>query len=61
MFTVGATRATDDGRGVTANLKTSRTSRTSSRRKFPKAFDLRGEVYMERDAFQAMTSASGGG
>ena len=32
----------------------SRTSRTSSRAKFPKAFDVRGEVYMERHAFQEM-------
>ena len=55
VFTVGATRGDGTtGEDVTANLKTVKDIPHKLKGKFPKAFDVRGEVYMERDAFQAM-------
>ena len=55
VFTVGATRGDGTtGEDVTANLKTVKDIPHKLKGKFPKAFDVRGEVYMERDAFQEM-------
>src|SRR6185295_10085767 len=54
-FTVGATRGDGTtGEDVTANLKTVKDIPHKLKGKFPKAFDVRGEVYMERHAFQEM-------
>src|SRR6478609_5662920 len=54
-FTVGATRGDGaTGEDVTANLKTVKDIPHKLKGKFPKSIDVRGEVYMERDAFQAM-------
>jgi DNA ligase (NAD+) len=54
-FTVGATRGDGTtGEDVTANLKTVKDIPHKLKGKFPKAFDVRGEIYMERHAFQAM-------
>ncbi|HLM11179.1 MAG TPA: NAD-dependent DNA ligase LigA [Reyranella sp.] len=55
VFTVGATRGDGTtGEDVTANLKTVKDIPHKLKGKFPKAFDVRGEIYMERHAFQAM-------
>jgi DNA ligase (NAD+) len=55
VFTVGATRGDGTtGEDVTANLKTVKDIPHKLKGKFPKAFDVRGEVYMERQAFQEM-------
>jgi DNA ligase (NAD+) len=55
VFTVGATRGDGTtGEDVPANLKTVKDIPHKLKGKFPKAFDVRGEVYMERHAFQEM-------
>jgi DNA ligase (NAD+) len=55
VFTVGATRGDGTtGEDVTANLKTVKDIPHKLKGKFPGAIDVRGEVYMERAAFQAM-------
>src|SRR4029450_2891177 len=55
VFTVGATRGDGTtGEDVTPNLKTVKDIPHKLKGKFPKAFDVRGEVYMERHAFQEM-------
>ena len=55
VFTVGATRGDGTtGEDVTANLKTVKDIPHKLKGKFPKAFDVRGEIYMERHAFQEM-------
>ena len=56
VFTVGATRGDGTtGEDVTANLRTVKDIPHKLKGgKFPKALDVRGEVYMERHAFQAM-------
>jgi DNA ligase (NAD+) len=54
-FTVGATRGDGTtGEDVTANLKTIKDIPHSLKGKAPKSLDVRGEVYMERGAFQEM-------
>jgi len=54
-FTVGATRGDGTtGEDVTANLKTIRDIPHELKGKAPKVLDVRGEVYMERHAFQEM-------
>src|SRR4051812_14348824 len=54
-FTVGATRGDGTtGEDVTANLKTVKDIPHKLKGKSPKSLDLRGEVYMERHAFEAM-------
>src|SRR5215475_508263 len=54
-FTVGATRGDGTtGEDVTPNLKTVKDIPHKLKGKFPKAIDVRGEVYMERHAFQEM-------
>ena len=55
VFTVGATRGDGTtGEDVTANLKTVKDIPHKLKGKFPTAFDVRGEIYMERHAFQEM-------
>lgn len=55
VFTVGATRGDGTtGEDVTPNLKTVKDIPHKLKGKFPKAIDVRGEVYMERHAFQEM-------
>ena len=52
---VGATRGDGTiGEDVTANLRTIRDIPHKLTGKFPKSIDVRGEVYMERKAFQQM-------
>jgi len=54
-FTVGATRGDGTtGEDVTANLETVKDIPHKLKGKFPKSIDVRGEVYMERQAFQEM-------
>src|SRR3954468_12521380 len=54
-FIVGATRGDGTtGEDVTANLKTIKDIPHTLKGKAPKILDVRGEVYMERAAFQAM-------
>ncbi len=54
-FTVGATRGDGTtGEDVTRNLKTVKDIPHKLKGKFPTAFDVRGEIYMERHAFQEM-------
>src|SRR6476659_661014 len=54
-FTVGATRGDGTtGEDVTANLRTIKDIPHTLKGKVPKALDVRGEVYRERHAFQAM-------
>ncbi len=54
-LTVGATRGDGTtGEDVTANLKTVEDIPHTLKGKFPKAIDVRGEIYMERKAFQEM-------
>ncbi len=57
-FTVGATRGDGTtGEDVTANLKTIRDIPHKLKgRGVPKAFDVRGEVYMERKAFEELNA-----
>ena len=55
VFIVGATRGDGTtGEDVTANLKTVKDIPHKLKGKFPKSIDVRGEVYMERKAFDAM-------
>ena len=55
VFTVGATRGDGTtGEDVTANLKTVKDIPHKLKGRFPKSIDVRGEVYMERKAFDAM-------
>jgi len=55
VFTVGATRGDGTtGEDVTANLRTVKDIPHKLKGKFPKAIDVRGEIYMERKAFEAM-------
>ncbi len=55
VFTVGATRGDGTtGEDVTANLKTVKDIPHKLKGKFPRSIDVRGEVYMERKAFDAM-------
>src|SRR6202011_5279456 len=55
VFTVGATRGDGTtGEDVTANLKTVKDIPHKLKGKFPKSIDVRGEVYMERKAFEEM-------
>jgi DNA ligase (NAD+) len=55
VFTVGATRGDGTtGEDVTPNLKTVKDIPHKLKGKFPKAIDVRGEVYMERHAFEEM-------
>ena len=54
-LTVGATRGDGTiGEDVTANLRTIKDIPHKLTGKFPKSIDVRGEVYMERKAFQEM-------
>src|SRR6478609_5710630 len=54
-FTVGATRGDGTtGEDVTANLRTIKDIPHALKGKAPKVLDVRGEVYMERAAFQEM-------
>ena len=54
-FTVGATRGDGTtGEDVTANLMTVKDIPHRLKGTFPKSIDVRGEVYMERQAFQEM-------
>ena len=54
-FTVGATRGDGTtGEDVTANLKTIEDIPHTLKGKAPKLIDVRGEVYMERHAFEEM-------
>ncbi|TAJ84059.1 NAD-dependent DNA ligase LigA [Reyranella sp.] len=54
-LTVGATRGDGTtGEDVTANLKTVKDIPHKLKGKAPKAIDVRGEIYMERKAFQEM-------
>ncbi|WP_395712494.1 NAD-dependent DNA ligase LigA [Reyranella sp.] len=54
-FVVGATRGDGTtGEDVTANLRTVRDIPHRLHGKAPRAFDVRGEIYMERKAFQQM-------
>ena len=54
-LTVGATRGDGTtGEDVTANLKTVKDIPHQLKGKPPKAIDVRGEIYMEREAFQEM-------
>src|SRR6188508_532295 len=54
-FTVGATRGDGTtGEDVTVNLKTIKDIPHQLKGKAPKILDVRGEVYMERHAFQEM-------
>jgi DNA ligase (NAD+) len=54
-FTVGATRGDGTtGEDVTANLRTVKDIPHRLKGSFPKSVDVRGEVYMERKAFDAM-------
>jgi DNA ligase (NAD+) len=55
VFTVGATRGDGTtGEDVTPNLKTVKDIPHKLKGNFPKAIDVRGEVYMERHAFEEM-------
>ena len=55
VFTVGATRGDGTtGEDVTANLRTVKDIPHKLKGKLPKAIDVRGEVYMERKAFEEM-------
>ena len=55
VFTVGATRGDGTtGEDVTANLKTIKDIPHKLKGKAPKVIDVRGEVYMERKAFEEM-------
>src|SRR4029077_4097045 len=55
VFTVGATRGDGTtGEDVTANLRTVKDIPHKLKGKFPKSIDVRGEVYMERKAFEEM-------
>ena len=55
VFTVGATRGDGTtGEDVTANLRTVKDIPHKLKGKFPKAIDVRGEIYMERKAFEEM-------
>src|SRR6266446_665535 len=54
-FVVGATRGDGTtGEDVTANLRTVKDIPHKLKGKFPKTIDVRGEIYMERKAFQQM-------
>jgi DNA ligase (NAD+) len=54
-FTVGATRGDGTtGEDVTANLRTVKDIPHKLKGKFPRSIDVRGEIYMERKAFQQM-------
>src|SRR4029077_15594306 len=54
-FTVGATRGDGTtGEDVTTNLRTVKDIPHQLQGRVPKAFDVRGEIYMERKAFQQM-------
>lgn len=56
-FVVGATRGDGTtGEDVTANLRTVKDIPHKLKGKAPKAFDVRGEIYMERKAFQEMNA-----
>ena len=55
VFAVGATRGDGTtGEDVTANLRTVKDIPHKLKGKFPKAIDVRGEIYMERKAFGEM-------
>ncbi|MGZ5902092.1 MAG: NAD-dependent DNA ligase LigA, partial [Reyranella sp.] len=55
VFVVGATRGDGTtGEDVTANLRTVKDIPHKLKGRFPKAIDVRGEIYMERKAFQQM-------
>jgi DNA ligase (NAD+) len=55
VFTVGATRGDGTtGEDVTANLRTVKDIPHKLKGKFPSSIDVRGEVYMERKAFEEM-------
>jgi DNA ligase (NAD+) len=54
-FAVGATRGDGTtGEDVTANLRTVKDIPHELKGRFPRSIDVRGEVYMERQAFQEM-------
>jgi DNA ligase (NAD+) len=54
-FVVGATRGDGTtGEDVTANLRTVKDIPHKLKGRVPRAFDVRGEIYMERKAFQQM-------
>ncbi len=54
-LTVGATRGDGTtGEDVTANLRTVKDIPHTLKGKFPRVIDVRGEIYMERKAFQEM-------
>src|SRR5215475_15489819 len=54
-FVVGATRGDGTtGEDVTGNLRTVKDIPHKLKGRVPKAFDVRGEIYMERKAFQQM-------
>src|SRR5258708_14059937 len=54
-FTVGATRGDGTtGEDVTANLRTVKDIPHKLKGKSPKSIDVRGEIYMERKAFEEM-------
>ena len=56
-FTIGATRGDGTtGEDVTANLRTVKDIPHQLKGRVPKAFDVRGEIYMERKAFQEMNA-----